>query len=76
MREVRAADLAMTADEARQLLAAHSINLPAAAFEVLTSRTEGWAAGLRLSALRMVGAQQPADFVADWRSTKAASVST
>lgn len=65
MRELRAADLAMTVDETRELLAAHGLTLPADALDVLACRTEGWVAGVRLSALRMKGADRPADFVAE-----------
>lgn len=65
IRELRAGDLAMTTDEARALLAAHDVTLPDDALEMLTSRTEGWPAGIRLSALRMAGTDHPADFVAE-----------
>ena len=65
MRELRAADLAMTRAETRELLAAHGVCLPDREFEVLISRTEGWMAGVRLSAIRMEGTARPADFVAE-----------
>lgn len=65
MCELRAADLAMSREESRQLLAAHGVTLPADAFDLLAARTEGWAAGIRLSALRMAGAERPEDFVAE-----------
>jgi LuxR family maltose regulon positive regulatory protein len=64
MRELRATDLAMTRAETRELLAAHGVSLPDREFQVLVARTEGWTAGLRLSALRMEGTPEPADFVA------------
>jgi LuxR family transcriptional regulator, maltose regulon positive regulatory protein len=64
MRELRAADLAMTGSETRELLAAHGVSLPDREFKVLVARTEGWIAGVRLSAIRMEGTPQPADFVA------------
>jgi LuxR family maltose regulon positive regulatory protein len=63
--ELRAADLAMTAAEAHDLLAAHNVSLPAREFDLLIRRTEGWTAGLRLSALRMEGTERPAEFVAE-----------
>jgi LuxR family transcriptional regulator, maltose regulon positive regulatory protein len=66
MFELRAADLAATPAEARAILEAHGVNLTPGAFEVLTSRTEGWIAGLRLSAMRMEGTERPADFVAEF----------
>ncbi len=65
MRELRAVDLAMTRSETRELLAAHNVTLPDREFEVLISRTEGWMAGVRLSAIRMEGVSRPADFVAE-----------
>lgn len=66
MRELRASDLAMTPAEARALLAAHGVTLPDPAFDVLATRTGGWAAGVRLSAMRMSGTERPADFVAEF----------
>ena len=64
--ELRAADLAMTHAETHAVLAAHGVTLPQDAFDVLASRTEGWTAGVRLSAMRMEGTERPADFVADF----------
>jgi LuxR family transcriptional regulator, maltose regulon positive regulatory protein len=66
MRELRASDLAMTPSEARALLAAHGVTLPDSAFDVLATRTGGWTAGIRLSAMRMSGTARPADFVAEF----------
>ena len=63
MRELRAADLAMTPDEIRQLLAAHGVSLPDRELQLLVARTEGWTAGVRLSAIRMEGTAKPAEFV-------------
>jgi LuxR family maltose regulon positive regulatory protein len=65
MRELRASDLAMTRPETAALLAAHGLSLPEPAFEQLAIRTEGWTAGVRLSALRMEGTEHPEDFVAE-----------
>ncbi|HTR92383.1 MAG TPA: LuxR C-terminal-related transcriptional regulator [Trebonia sp.] len=61
--ELRAADLAMTREEIGQVLAAHGVSLPEPDFDLLVARTEGWAAGVRLSAMRMQGTERPADFV-------------
>ena len=61
---MRAADLAMTETETEELLAAHGVALATADLRLLTARTEGWAAGLRLAALRMQGSARPGDFVA------------
>jgi LuxR family maltose regulon positive regulatory protein len=64
MQELRGAELAMSTAEARQLLGQHGVALPDEALQDLMSRTEGWSAGLRLAALRMAGAEQPAEFIA------------
>ena len=63
--EIRAADLAFSSAEAGQLLAQHGITLPADSLECLVRRTEGWAAGLRLAALSMVGHPDPGQFVTE-----------
>jgi LuxR family transcriptional regulator, maltose regulon positive regulatory protein len=61
--ELRAADLAMTREEIGKVLAAHGVRIPEPDFGLLVARTEGWAAGVRLSAMRMQGTERPADFV-------------
>ena len=77
MRELRAADLAMTPAEIREVLAVHGVSLGERDFGILAARTEGWATGVRLSAMRMEGAEYPEDFVArNSRLIRAASVST
>ena len=63
LHELRAADLAMTAGETREMLAAHQVTLPASARNVLAARTEGWAAGVRLAAMHMEHAPSPARLV-------------
>jgi LuxR family maltose regulon positive regulatory protein len=60
--ELRAAEVAMTRDEAQAVLAAHGVALPRRDFDVLMTRTEGWTAGVRLSAMRMEGAEDPGSF--------------
>jgi LuxR family maltose regulon positive regulatory protein len=65
MYELRAADLAMTPDEIAEVLAVHGVTLAARDFGILAERTEGWAAGVRLSAMRMEGTAYPADFVSE-----------
>ena len=65
MFELRAADLAMTRGEIAEVLAGHGVALPARDFGLLAERTEGWAAGVRLSAMRMQGTEYPADFVSE-----------
>jgi LuxR family maltose regulon positive regulatory protein len=51
--EVRSTDLAFTADETSQLLNLHGIELSATGLASLLDHTEGWAAGLRLSAMAL-----------------------
>ena len=63
MVEVRAGDLAMTRAEAQALLTAHGVSLRGPELAMLTRRTEGWAAGLRLSAMSMAGSDNPEQFV-------------
>jgi len=60
--ELRAADLRFTREEASALLS--EAGLPGTALAALVSRTEGWAAGLRLAGLSMRGHPDPAGFVA------------
>ncbi|MFE3113261.1 LuxR C-terminal-related transcriptional regulator [Kitasatospora indigofera] len=49
--EIRAADLAFSEEETSALLTRHGLALSGPDVRVLTGRTEGWAAGLRLWAL-------------------------
>ncbi len=63
--ELRAADLRFTAGEAAALLRqAAGEDLPDAAIAALTSRTEGWAAGLQLAGLSLRGRSDITGFVA------------
>jgi LuxR family transcriptional regulator, maltose regulon positive regulatory protein len=64
--EIRAADLRFSENETRELLEASGITLSAAGAALLHHRTEGWAAGLRLAALSMVGHPDPERFVAEF----------
>jgi LuxR family maltose regulon positive regulatory protein len=61
--ELRAADLAMTPAETREILNVHGVSLAGAEFGALLRRTEGWAAGVRLTAMRMTGAEHPSGLV-------------
>ena len=65
MYELRASDLAMTPAEITQALAIHGVTLPARDFDLLVARTEGWAAGVQLSAMRMEDTESPSDFVSE-----------
>ena len=58
MVEIRAADLAFTADETSELL--RPLELAPADVETLWSRTEGWVAALRLAELSLQGHPGPA----------------
>jgi len=61
--EIRAKDLAFSAEEAALLLAQHGGVLSAESLESLTERTEGWAAGLRLAAISLDTHPDPGQFV-------------
>ena len=61
--EVRAADLRFDSEEAGWLLDAESVGLGPDAVEQLTSRTEGWAAGLVLASLSLRDGGDATDFV-------------
>jgi len=63
LHELRMQELAMTRGEVRDVLAAHNVALPASALNALAGRTEGWAAGVRLAAMRMERAPAPAALV-------------
>ncbi len=63
--ELRAGELRFTADEAAALLhEAIGADLPGTAVAALTTRTEGWAAGLQLAGLSLRGQADTAGFVA------------
>lgn len=61
--ELRSADLAMTEPEIEELLATHRVSIGPESRALLAERTEGWVAGVRLSALRMEGSPEPERFV-------------
>jgi LuxR family transcriptional regulator, maltose regulon positive regulatory protein len=63
--EIRAGDLAFSADETGLLLAGHGAALSAGSLECLTRRTEGWAAGIRLAAISMSAHPDPDQFVTE-----------
>jgi LuxR family maltose regulon positive regulatory protein len=62
--EIRGDDLAFTAAETATLLAGHGVELPERAINALLERTEGWAVGLRLSAMVMEGRDDAEHLVA------------
>lgn len=51
--EIRAADLAFSASEGREMFSHLGVQLTADQGEMLIRRTDGWAVGLRLAALRL-----------------------
>ena len=51
--ELRMADLAFTPDEAEQMLRGLGVHLSASAMDAIISRTQGWAAGLRMAAMSL-----------------------
>ncbi|RKR87520.1 LuxR family maltose regulon positive regulatory protein [Micromonospora pisi] len=61
--EIRAAELAFTAAESAELLAAYGINLPVDQADELRVRTEGWPAGLRIATLTLPHHPDPVRFV-------------
>jgi LuxR family transcriptional regulator, maltose regulon positive regulatory protein len=61
--EVRAADLALTKEEAHSLCEQAGVELSDGVLERLLERTGGWPTGVRLAALSLQGGQHPAAFV-------------
>ena len=68
--EIRAADLAFTLAQTRELLAVSDTVLSEDDLRVLYERTEGWAAGLRLAALSLTDHPEPERFVAEFSGTE------
>jgi LuxR family transcriptional regulator, maltose regulon positive regulatory protein len=64
--DIRAADLSFSERETRLLLDASGIALSESGVALLHQRTEGWAAGLRLAAISLVGHPDPERFVAEF----------
>ncbi|WP_354637857.1 LuxR C-terminal-related transcriptional regulator [Kitasatospora camelliae] len=66
--EVRAADLAFTPAETAELLRRHGLAVSDAGAQALTERTEGWAAGIRLSALASEQAADPEAYLKEFEA--------
>ena len=62
--EIRAADLRFSLREAQELFTAAGLSIPEPASAELHARTEGWAAGLRMAAMALVGHPDPPEFAA------------
>jgi LuxR family transcriptional regulator, maltose regulon positive regulatory protein len=67
--EIRAGDLRFTEGETRELLHGSGISLPEAGVAALYQRTEGWAAGLRLTVISLSDHPHPERFVAEFSGT-------
>jgi LuxR family transcriptional regulator, maltose regulon positive regulatory protein len=67
--EIRAADLAFTREEALALARELRLGLSADDVTTLWTRTEGWAAGLRLAALALKDHAEPTDFIEHFAGT-------
>lgn len=70
--EIRNADLVFTRADAHLLLREHDLDLSPAALTLLMERTEGWAAGLRLSALAMQASTDPEAFIGEFAADRTA----
>jgi LuxR family maltose regulon positive regulatory protein len=70
--EIRAADLAFRLEEAARLLRREGLCVPDDAVRALWRRTEGWAAGLRLSALAAKHADDPEVYIKEFEAGEAA----
>jgi LuxR family transcriptional regulator, maltose regulon positive regulatory protein len=68
--ELRDAELRLAAGESRELLRSAGIELTDRSFEVLQQRTEGWAAGLRLAAMSLIGHPDPDRFVDEFSGSE------
>ncbi|MFE1770726.1 LuxR C-terminal-related transcriptional regulator [Streptomyces sp. NPDC059008] len=72
IREIRGPDLAFTRQEAARLLRGHGLGGHEESVDALLARTEGWAAGLRLCALEMQRADDPAEFARSFAASQSA----
>ncbi|ARF53748.1 LuxR C-terminal-related transcriptional regulator [Streptomyces gilvosporeus] len=72
IREIRGPDLAFTRQEATRLLRGHGLGSYETSVDALLARTEGWAAGLRLCALEMQRADDPAEFARSFAASQSA----
>ncbi|MFG2287674.1 LuxR C-terminal-related transcriptional regulator [Streptomyces sp. NPDC048595] len=70
--EIRGPDLAFTRQEAARLLRGHGLAGYEESVDALLARTEGWAAGLRLCALEMQRADDPAEFARSFAASQSA----
>ncbi|MEV6791686.1 AAA family ATPase [Streptomyces sp. NPDC051320] len=66
--DIGAADLAFSPQEITELLARHGLSPSGETVRLLTERTEGWAAGVRLCALAMGQTDEPDRFLAEFEA--------
>ena len=67
--EIGASELALSTQEAKQLLTSFDASLDEAHLDLLVARTEGWPAGLHLAGLAIAQADDAASFVEGFRGT-------
>ncbi len=68
--ELRAADLALTVGEARELMAAHGVGrLEPEDVELLVERTEGWPAGVGLAGMWLSGNDAPREHLREFSAS-------
>ncbi|MEV6653766.1 LuxR C-terminal-related transcriptional regulator [Streptomyces sp. NPDC051219] len=72
MCEIRGSELAFTPGEAHQLMHHHGLTASEQGVDTLTSRTEGWAAGLRLCALAMQRVDDAEQFTRSFAASRSA----
>jgi LuxR family transcriptional regulator, maltose regulon positive regulatory protein len=68
--ELRASDLRFSLEETRELLQAAGVALSDAGAELLHERAEGWAAGLRLAVISLVGHPEPERFATEFSGSE------
>jgi LuxR family maltose regulon positive regulatory protein len=68
--ELRGPDLRFSVDETRELLRTEGVALSDAGVTSLHERTEGWAAGLRLAVISLVGHPDPERFVSEFSGSE------
>ncbi|WP_329000130.1 LuxR C-terminal-related transcriptional regulator [Kribbella sp. NBC_00709] len=65
--EIRAADLAFTADEAAALMRGHKVELTDSEVAELLARTDGWPTGLMFAAMNLAGKTDSARVIREFR---------
>ena len=68
--DISASTIAFTSDEAAEMLARSGTVLDERDLAKLMNRTEGWAAGLRLAGMTLVGSHRPSELIEDFTGTE------